>query len=351
MAYLKSWALGEKVLASDLNANFTALQLARAVTFVATETIATNAAVAPTLYQSSQIGIDTFGTAASTSSSITIAANSNRVLILAVMGAGSSGTGTNPAITWNGAGQTIANHGDFVGAGNNHYEISYSVVIAPVTGTHTFSVTSTWGTSRIWWWSLYNCAQSATGLNTAFNGVQGGTALSISGTAVNNGSLFLGFMGSFGAAAPVSPSGNVYNANAATGTSTGYAKADSGVSTIIPLGTTMTLAHTGSASTNYVSQIIEIVPFAAPVDAVQNASSAAVNTRLPCIGFANAGSTVGANIDVIVEGVVTGFTGLLSGATYYLNDTNGTIGQVAGSQSRKIGIAISSTKLLMSLIL
>ena len=65
------------------------------------------------------------------------------------------------------------------------------------------------------------------------------------------------------------------------------------------------------------------------------------------IGFANANISASSSGIVIVSGVASGFTSLSSGSTYYLNDTNGTIGTSAGSQSRKIGIALSATTLLI----
>lgn len=66
------------------------------------------------------------------------------------------------------------------------------------------------------------------------------------------------------------------------------------------------------------------------------------------IGFAggttNAGSVVSVN-----STIDTNQSSLVSGYTYYLSNTSGAIGSVAGTVSRKIGIAISSVTVLVKL--
>lgn len=65
------------------------------------------------------------------------------------------------------------------------------------------------------------------------------------------------------------------------------------------------------------------------------------------IGFAT--ETVNAEDSVlcIINGLVSGLSGITVGSTYYLSDTSGAISTSAGSQSRKIGIGFSSTELLL----
>lgn len=65
------------------------------------------------------------------------------------------------------------------------------------------------------------------------------------------------------------------------------------------------------------------------------------------IGFASAAITAGNSGVVVVGGIMTGLSGLTTGVTYYLQDTAGAIGSSAGSVSRKIGLALSSTTLLI----
>jgi len=50
---------------------------------------------------------------------------------------------------------------------------------------------------------------------------------------------------------------------------------------------------------------------------------------------------------VITDGVVTVLSGLTPGSTYYLSDTPGSISTSAGTVSRKIGLALSATTLLI----
>ena len=99
---------------------------------------------------------------------------------------------------------------------------------------------------------------------------------------------------------------------------------------------------TTSANITALNAISAITSAAAKSNATSN-DSAANNF----IGFALHGATSGDPVIVQVSGVVTGFTGLTAGSTYYLSDTAGAISTSAGSQSRKIGIAINATTILI----
>ena len=52
--------------------------------------------------------------------------------------------------------------------------------------------------------------------------------------------------------------------------------------------------------------------------------------------------------NLIVSGIVSGFSGLTQGSQYYLSDTAGQISTTPGTNTRKVGIAISSTELLIT---
>lgn len=67
------------------------------------------------------------------------------------------------------------------------------------------------------------------------------------------------------------------------------------------------------------------------------------------VGFSATSGNYGDNINVINFGIYSGLTSLTPGATYYLSNTSGEISSSAGSQSRKIGLAVSSTSLLIKL--
>ena len=65
------------------------------------------------------------------------------------------------------------------------------------------------------------------------------------------------------------------------------------------------------------------------------------------LGFAISNGTNGAAFNVQFYGVVSGFTGLDEGEKYYLSDTVGTISTTAGTYEVLVGIAISTTQLLI----
>jgi len=70
------------------------------------------------------------------------------------------------------------------------------------------------------------------------------------------------------------------------------------------------------------------------------------STKLNFIGFAISNSTNGNPISVQLEGVVRGFTGLTIGADYYVQNDK-TIGTTKGTYPIKVGVAVSTTELLI----
>ena len=65
------------------------------------------------------------------------------------------------------------------------------------------------------------------------------------------------------------------------------------------------------------------------------------------IGFASSSITSGSSGSVVVSGSLT-TSGLTAGMLYYLSDTRGAISSSAGSVTRKIGISLTTTKLLIT---
>jgi len=65
------------------------------------------------------------------------------------------------------------------------------------------------------------------------------------------------------------------------------------------------------------------------------------------IGFTTAGGDADDTDEIITGGSDDALSGLTPGVTYYLGNTNGSIATSAGSQSRKIGLALSATVLLL----
>lgn len=65
------------------------------------------------------------------------------------------------------------------------------------------------------------------------------------------------------------------------------------------------------------------------------------------IGIVNSTVTAGNSASVTLGGVSTHLTGLTAGTTYYLSDTDGALSSSAGTVSRKVGLALSTTELLL----
>jgi hypothetical protein len=63
------------------------------------------------------------------------------------------------------------------------------------------------------------------------------------------------------------------------------------------------------------------------------------------IGFAKESGNAGDVKKVQIEGTVEGFTGLESGKEYYLSNTAGVISTASGTYTKRVGIALSSTRL------
>lgn len=65
------------------------------------------------------------------------------------------------------------------------------------------------------------------------------------------------------------------------------------------------------------------------------------------LGFAISDGVDGGSITIQFSGIVDGFTGLLEGEKYYVQDTVGAIGATIGTYEILVGVAISETELLI----
>lgn len=84
---------------------------------------------------------------------------------------------------------------------------------------------------------------------------------------------------------------------------------------------------------------------------LSNSGSFSTSTRF--LGFAISGGTSGQNINVQTSGVVSGFSGLATGTTYYVSTS--TAGAITGTKTNtsgqivtEVGVAVSATKLLIN---
>lgn len=116
---------------------------------------------------------------------------------------------------------------------------------------------------------------------------------------------------------------------------------------ISPAAATTTTA-TSNTSQHWSWYQIALSPISAPTYQIAKTSASAAGTANPFIGFAKAAIGAGAMGYVIVSGIVTGFSGLTPASFYYLANTAGTIATSAGAVTRKVGIALNSTQLLIT---
>jgi hypothetical protein len=68
------------------------------------------------------------------------------------------------------------------------------------------------------------------------------------------------------------------------------------------------------------------------------------------VGFVSAitgGGVLGTTTTIKENGIVTGLSGLIPLATYYLSNTSGVISTTPGTNSKKIGVALTTTSLLI----
>ncbi|MBU2249783.1 MAG: right-handed parallel beta-helix repeat-containing protein [Gammaproteobacteria bacterium] len=90
------------------------------------------------------------------------------------------------------------------------------------------------------------------------------------------------------------------------------------------------------------------VPFVSTGTSIGKTNASVTGKYETFIGFASKNISALASGDVIVAGEVNGLSGLTPGSQYYLSNTPGSISTVPGTNTRKIGIASSTTTLLIT---
>lgn len=334
------WTAGDQLTATDLNAVGAGNLLS--LTAGAAFTQAQAAVLAP--YQSDGgVKLDTKGAAtvasgASLTASVTVGANSNRVLVVFV--------GNNiqnfTSLTYNGVAMTQVDTQTLFGSGGSWRGAAY-ILVAPAAGANNLVLTLSGSSSvteiTMQWFSLYNAAQTG---QPEVHTTDKSTNSTLSLTTIASGafvvSVSVSTTGSYGGSA-------TYENAVATGSLDSW---DSGQ--VFPAGTSISLTKT---STQAASFLLSIAPFSAASYRPVLASSAAAtnqfyNLYAAFLGFASAAISLNATGLFLTNGIATGFSGLIPGVQYYLNNTAGTIGTAAGTNSRKVGIAMSATTLLIT---
>ena len=288
-------------------------------------------------YSSVQVTLDAKGKFSGSGSptisqSFTVGSNSNRALVVAIDANGLSSGHSITGVTYAGASMTrmtTAPSGSFGTAGIWYLE-------APATGPNNIVITlSTTDASTVYFNvnSYYNAAQTSTPEANAVSNV--GTNESVSITPLTNGGVAFGFAASSGSIGGAAVDNHESNTTAYSG--------DSGP--IYPMAAQTFTSTTSSSAVHAIS----IAPFMSSVTMrVYKASSAIASTATPFIGFATASYTAASSVRAVIGGTGTGLSGLTIGAPYYLNDTAGSIGTSAGTVTKKVGIALTATTLLVT---
>jgi len=323
--------------------------------FTAAETISAGQSVSMGPYQSDGgVLLDAKSIAALTAAggiittSFTVANHSNRLLVVYVGHASGSAIS---GITFNGTSLTRA----FTPSDDTVSILDCYYLIAPTATTANLQITGVNATENcgVSIYSYYNVVQSSP-IGTAVT-TQAASAGSVTKavTVTTIGSTILSGL-------LTESSGGSYtytNMNNNTSTQTTYAtnfQLAAGDSFLLANADTKTVSASASGTRNYILGNIEIKPFTAVSYYVSKSSSATStvwNTSWKAtafIGFAAGASTVTNPISVITDGVVTGQSSLTVPDLYYLADTAGNIGTSAGTISRKIGIATSTTSLVIT---
>ena len=283
---------------------------------------------------------------ASNSQSITVGSNANRMLVVFGFTTASSQSLGSP--TFNGVAMTQIGSGQSAGGG---HEVWVWILPAPATGanTLTFGSYSSGNKPGYTWYSLYNVNQSTTPDASGGNsGTTGTTTQAISLTAVAAGAVAL--IGYCSSVNPNSDNGDLGNDPQS------FNNSYSGISnSLYPAGKTVTqnFLYTGTGN-GYGYNILSLAPATAPVTRALKASSGAtlrfgLNTYTSFLGFADAAITAGNAGNFALAGPANnGLSSLIAGLPYYLNDTAGTIGTSPGTNTRKVGIALDMTHLLVT---
>lgn len=352
---MHTWAAGDQVNASDLNANFAAV-VARAGSYTAGAAITAGQPLHLTPYGQADGGIlldtratATFNNVTNRTISIVIGSNSNRILLVSVIA-----NATPSSVTYNGSAMTLVTSQAPSSVGYTQYVYK---LVAPSTGTNNLVVTST-GIQGVTYQSWYNVSQ-ATNVEAFANVAASGT-LSI--TPLSGGArvvMFLELYHSSGTVTTVAASGtSPYNkatdcaVEADVVNNTVATHGDGYTENInVPVSTTITTAYSGGGGTQEENIVmLSLAPATVQSMCVVPTSANAAGFNEPLIdfiGFADASAAVGATVSVTQRGIATGLSSLTAGKKYLLQNSAGTIGTSRGTYGKVIGRALSSTTLLI----
>ena len=296
----------------------------------------------PVTYDSNNSG--NFFSGTSNSISITVGNNSNRLLIADIMvPAGAAVT----SVTYNGVAMTQIDTQALPNSGNIQYSFR---LIAPSTGANNLTVNTSGSLAlglAVIGTSYYNADQTTPVEVSAKSTTSGGGTFNQNITPLTGGAML--------------HAGYAYNATSGTSTisfggiagvnlvdisgTLGSAKANAPAVLEVPAAITIANTHTGSSFRGVIA--LAIKPSQTQAAGVVKASAAAGTTftaaKQDFVGFATQSVTAGSPVITQVALVATGLSGLTIGKYYYLQNTAGAIGLTAGTVSKIVAKAISTT--------
>lgn len=286
------------------------------------------------------------GTSTPISNSFTVGNNSNRILVVSFGSDFSSGgVGSVASISYGGVPMTPLQSSSAGIEGGLFY------LVNPTVGANnlTYTVTSAGGgyTGRIavQVYSIYNATYSTS--NKAVT-----SQTSITEVIPTYGDC-IGFAFKGGAPGSATQTSSELPNNNQSGNNTrlGYF---SGMSDIIDVGGSSSITfNPGTYSTYDQIYSISFTPVNAPTTGyakLATASNAYLGTTdryVKFLGFATTSASVTQTVYIKTDGYVSGLSGLSTNSLYYLSNTKGVVATSAGTNSKKIGIALSATTLLM----
>lgn len=278
---------------------------------------------------------------------ITIAANSNRALVIFVAAYSLGSVSVPPAPLFGGAAMT---------AGNNNLSLTYDstahgsfYVLNPASGTTniTWALPASSGQGIIYSITAYSYYNVNT---SAIDGSAYTVATSQSYTITNLASLVV--TSCMGDAVPTGGSNNLNN-QISVNTGGGKCQQLSGDGgQVVPIQ-----ANTFGATGGTWVYSISLKPATTASYGYVKKTSASTPTNIDqsnlynsFMGFVSAitgGGTAGTTVTVAIGGIITGLTSLIPFTTYYLSNTSGTLSTTAGTNSKKVGVALSTTSLMI----
>ena len=281
--------------------------------------------------------------------SLTVGSNSNRAIVFILNTQRSAGSNSQITVTHNGSTispvYTIGNSG----ANPNYYTTRIYVVFNAPTGFNSFNVD---GASNGQNWAANSAVYSVYNVsNTTVDAVLGVSdwATTTTNTLTQTTAGGAIFTTAVYSSLPTF-SDNAQSSQLSVNTSPNFAAFGFSGTSVLAGSKTVT----ASSSVSIVSVILkpETVPTFTNLIAVKASASTPTNScnlnkYTGFIGFAGQTATSGNTLPVNFIGAKTGLSSLSLNSTYFLSNTAGAISTTAGSNSKKVGVAIGSTTLLI----